>query len=210
MENKNVLISTVAALVLLISTGAQAQNRFGFIYDCNFGASILKIKGTALAGETTYGTVGSHVVPGNPIYKNMDTTGILAYIDMNVGLHVLLIDKDDWYTSLRLNAGLHFTKDIQAAEGLEGVMVSLPQDVVFVRRFNAFNWVNTVGYSYTFGPLPYHSLRLSTGINLEESRVTVSLFASPLNTKYYNYYTDGTYEVALRQMSFGILIMRAF
>lgn len=175
-----------------------------------FGIQTVKI---SLVGDVSGGggTIrDGYEITEYPIYKRVDTLGILLNITGLFSSSLPLIyPRENLVIGLELNVGIGVLVNLQAAEGLEGLLFNFSQ-FIYLRNKN-YNGTKEgigagllIGYRYTFAPLKYKFPIFGLEIAFNQGFTILRLEGSILSDKYYSYYTDGRFEPALTIREFGI------
>ena len=187
------------------------ENNFFLSSGGYFGIQTVKISLVGDVNSDGGGTIrDGYEITEYPIYKKVDTLGILLNITGLFSASLPLIyPHENLVIGLELSVGIGILANLQAAEGLEGLLFDLSQ-FIYLRNKN-YNGTKEgigagllIGYRYTFAPLKYKFPIFGLEIAFNQGFTILRLEGSILSDKYYSYYTDGRFEPALTIREFGI------
>ena len=200
-------IFNLTILLFLVAFSVYSQDRIKVVGGVSLGVVPVFLSGTTDVGDGGGTFKGSRHIITNPVYRHVDTTGIVGNMAFYFGLNFPFYKNDNWSTGIKLNAGFGYQGSLKAAEGLESLTLNFPQ-YIYWRHYKRFDYSILAGYKYTYSSLPYHLMILGIDINsgFEKGDVTFRLYGSPFSYNYYTLYTNGQLKEAIKIYELGLAV----
>jgi hypothetical protein len=188
---------TLIILLFISIFGANAQDKtdkFKFHYDVTLGVLPIKISGTMNTANSN----------SDPVYKFVDTTGIMGNFGLHIGMNIPFYRTENWSIGANVNAGVGRIGSFRAAEGLNSYTLDFPQYIYYRNYKSSFDYSVLVGYKHTIAGLNYSLPLIAFGLNKPNGSFLI--YSSVKRYTYYSYYTNGDIKPALKIGEMGLMI----
>lgn len=177
-------------------------------FDLTGGVSLsmipINLKGTMDIGDHSESVSSSDVRVIAPKFRYVDTTIYSAMITMNGGLHIPLINKENWSLGLNLNVGFGATKGINGDGGLNWLALSFPEYIYFRKPVGDLYLSAMLGWQETISGLKFGMPSARFDVEFAE-KSSLGLYTGLYRPKYYILLTNGDVVPALRISEFGLV-----
>jgi len=177
-----------------------AQDEFAVFTGASVGFVPFKMSGTLDVGN----------ISSTPIFRHVDTTGLLTNIIIHLGINIPFYKSENFSIGTKLNLGLGYQYSIKNLEGLsETFFFDFPEYLYYRNYKTKFDYSVLLGYKYNRNVLPYQLFLIAFDWNIGEND-QIRLYGSPFSYNYYSQYTNGEIKPLVKIREFGISFISSF